>query len=168
MRHFPSRALYLVLCLFACHFLATSSAFGQTSDPQATPTPTPDATATPAIDPTTATDDQNPPLPPDPNATADQDRIDLLMDTDSPDLPDFAKGTIDTEDYLRMRNAHNRRLRGLMDPAFAPWRRNGAIYVTQQREKQIQDAAASGSGDPGFVGPVTPSAPAPAIPASLL
>src|SRR5215467_2012806 len=148
MRHFPSRALYLVLCSFACLFLVTSSAFGQTSDPQATPTPAPDATAAPSVDPTTATDDQNPPLPPDPNATADPDRIDLLLDTDSPDLPDFAKGTIDTEDYLRMRNSHNRRLRGLMDPSFAPWRRNGAIYTTQQRERQLQDAVATGSGDP--------------------
>src|SRR5262249_42606993 len=146
----------------------TSSAVGQTSDPQVTPTPAPDASATPPADPTTATDDQNPPVPPDPNAVADPDRIDLVSDTDSPDVPDFARGTIDTEDYLRLRNAKNRRLRGLMDLDFAPWRRNGAIYTTQQKEKQLQDAAASGSGDPGFVGPVTPNAPAPALPASLL
>jgi allophanate hydrolase subunit 2 len=42
---------------------------------------------------------------------------------------------------------HNRRLRGLMDPAFQPGLRNGAIYTMQHREQQIQDAAASGSGD---------------------
>src|SRR5262249_19864024 len=111
MRHLPSRALYLVLCLFACLFLVTSSTFVQTSDPQASPIPTSDARATPSTDPTTATDDQNPPVPPDPNAVADPDRIDLVTDTDSPDVSDFAKGTIDTEDYLRMRNAHHRWLR---------------------------------------------------------
>ena len=67
-----------------------------------------------------------------------------------------------------MRNAHNRRLRGLMDPSFQPWRRNGAIYMTQQREQQLQDAVATGSGDPAFVGPLAPNASAPIIPASLL
>ena len=124
MRQPLPRALYMLLSLFLGIFLATS-AFGQTSDPQA-PAPDPAAGA--------ATDDPNAAAPADPNAAAtaptDQDRIDLVSDTDSADLPSFFKGLIDTEDYLRMRNAHNRRLRGLMDPSFQPWRRNGAIYST--------------------------------------
>ena len=162
MRKPLPRALYMILSLFVCIFLVTS-AFGQTPDPQATPTP--DPAASPAPDPGTATDD--------PNAAAtasstDQDRIDLVTDTDSADLPSFFKGLIDTEDYLRMRNAHNRRLRGLMDPNFQPWRRNGAIYTTQQREQQLQDAVATGSGDPAFVGPLAPNTFAPVIPASLV
>jgi hypothetical protein len=158
MRKPLPRLLYMVLSLFICIFFATS-AFGQTPDPQATPA------ASSASDQGAATDD--------PNAAAaasptDQDRIDLVGDTDSADLPSFFKGLIDTEDYLRMRNAHNRRLRGLMDPSFQPWRRNGAIYTTQQREQQLQDAVATGSGDPAFVGPLAPNTSAPIIPASLL
>ncbi|HZD95820.1 MAG TPA: hypothetical protein VE133_16285, partial [Candidatus Sulfotelmatobacter sp.] len=163
MRHTPSRAFYVVVCLFVS-LLFAASAFGQAPDPQATPTPA----ASPTPDPTTATDDQGATTPGDPSAAADPDRIDLVHDTDSADLPEFFKGQMDTEDYLRLRNAHNRRLRGLMDPAFDPSRRNGAIYRTQQKEKQLQDAAAAGTGDPGFVGPVGPDAPAPALPASLL
>jgi hypothetical protein len=170
MRKPLPRALYMILSLFICIFLVTS-AFGQTPDPQATPTP--DPAASPAPDPGTATDDPNAAAPADPNAAAtasstDQDRIDLVTDTDSADLPSFFKGLIDTEDYLRMRNAHNRRLRGLMDPNFQPWRRNGAIYTTQQREQQLQDAVATGSGDPAFVGPLAPNTFAPVIPASLV
>src|SRR4029077_8086662 len=170
MRKPLPRALYMIMSLFICIFFVTS-AFGQTPDPQAAPTP--DPAASPAPDPGTATDDPNSAAPPDPNAAAtasstDQDRIDLVSDTDSADLPSFFKGLIDTEDYLRMRNAHNRRLRGLMDPSFQPWRRNGAIYSTQQREQQLQDAVATGSGDPAFVGPLTPNTSAPIIPASLL
>lgn len=162
MRQPLPRALYLVLSLFICLFFVTS-ALGQTTAPQATPTP--DPAATPAPDPGAATDD--------PNAAAtasstDPDRIDLVSDTDSPDLPSFFKGLIDTEDYLRMRNAHVRRLRGLMDPNFQPWRRNGAINRTQQREQQLQDAVATGSGDPAFIGPLAPNASAPIIPASLI
>jgi hypothetical protein len=164
MRKPLPRLLYIVLSLFICIFFATS-AFGQTPDPQATPA------ASSASDQGAATDD--PAAATDPNAAAaasptDQDRIDLLSDTDSADLPSFFKGLIDTEDYLRMRNAHNRRLRGLMDPSFQPWRRNGAIYSTQQREQQLQDAVATGSGDPAFVGPLAPNTSAPIIPASLL
>jgi len=155
MRHTLPRAMYLVLC-FVLYLLLGSSAIAQSPDPSPTP------------DPTTTTDDQN---AADPNAAAspaDQDRIDMVKDTDSVDLPDFFKGLIDTEEYLRMRNAHNRRLRGLMDSTFAPWRRNGAINNMQQREQQLHEAAASGTGDPGFTGPTGPNAPAPAIPASLL
>jgi hypothetical protein len=164
MRKPLPRLLYIVLSLFICIFFATS-AFGQAPDPQATPA------ASSASDQGAATDD--PAAATDPNAAAaasptDQDRIDLLSDTDSADLPSFFKGLIDTEDYLRMRNAHNRRLRGLMDPSFQPWRRNGAIYSTQQREQQLQDAVATGSGDPAFVGPLAPNTSAPIIPASLL
>src|SRR6476620_12767365 len=133
MRKPSLRALYIALSLFICLLFATS-AFGQAPDPQATPTP--DPSTTPAPDPGAATDDPNAAAaaPADPT---DQDRIDLVSDTDSADLPSFFKGLIDTEDYLRMRNAHNRRLRGLMDPSFQPWRRNGAIYTTQQREQQL-------------------------------
>ncbi len=164
MRKPLPRLLYIVVSLFICIFFATS-AFGQTPDPQATPA------ASSASDQGAATDDPN--AATDPNAAAaasptDQDRIDLVSDTDSADLPSFFKGLIDTEDYLRMRNAHNRRLRGLMDPSFQPWRRNGAIYSTQQREQQLQDAVATGSGDPAFVGPLAPNTSAPIIPASLL
>ena len=166
MRKLPPRALYIALSLFLCLLFATS-AFGQAPDPQ--PTATPDPSATPAPDPGAATDDpnarSNAAAPADPT---NQDRIDLVSDTDSPDLPAFFKGSIDTEQYLRMRNAHNRRLRGLMDPAFQPGLRNGAIYVMQNREQQLQDAAASGNGDPAFVGPTGPNAAAPIIPASLL
>jgi hypothetical protein len=163
MRKPLPRALYMVLSLFIFLFFATF-AFGQTPDPQATPA------ASSASDPGAATDDA---AAPDANAPAtasptDQDRIDLVSDTDSADLPSFFKGLIDTEDYLRMRNAHNRRLRGLMDPSFQPWRRNGAIYSTQQREQQLQDAVATGTGDPAFVGPLAPNTSAPIIPASLI
>jgi hypothetical protein len=170
MRQPLPRALYVVLSLFLCIFLI-SSASGQTPDPQASPTP--DPAASPAPVPGAATDDPSAAAPADPNAAAtasptDQDRIDLLSDTDSADLPPFLNGLIDTEDYLRMRNAHNRRLRGLMDPNFQPWRRNGAIYTTQQREQQLQDAVATGSGDPAFIGPLAPNTFAPIIPASLL
>jgi hypothetical protein len=158
--------LYLVLSLFLCIFVVTT-AFGQTPDPQASPTPDPAASS--ASNPGAATDDPNAAAPADPNAAAtDQDRIDLVTDTDSADLPSFFKGLIDTEDYLRMRNAHNRRLRGLMDPNFQPWRRNGAIYATHQREQQLQDAVATGTGDPAFIGPLAPNTFAPIIPASLL
>ena len=164
MRQPLPRALYVVLSLFLCFFVVTS-AFGQTPDPQA---PAPDPAASPAPDPGAATDDPSQAAPADPNAAAtasptDQDRIDLVSDTDSADLPSFFKGLIDTEDYLRMRNAHNRRLRGLMDPSFQPWRRNGAIYTTQQRERQLQDAVATGSGDPAFIGPQAPNSFAPII-----
>jgi hypothetical protein len=103
MRKPLPRLLYTVLSLFICIFFATS-AFGQTPDPQA-PAPDPAASSTP--DPGAATDDPN---AADPNATAsptDQDRIDLVSDTDSADLPSFFKGLIDTEDYLRMRNANS-------------------------------------------------------------
>lgn len=161
MRKLSPRALHVALPLCLCLFFATS-AFGQ--DPQAPPTPDPTATSNPGAatdDPNTATADQD-------AAPTDPDRLALDSDTDSADIPEFAKGTVDAEQYLRMRNAHNRRLRGLMDPAFEPSRRNGAIYVMRNREKQIQDAAASGSGDPAFVGPTGPNAPAPALPASLL
>jgi hypothetical protein len=158
MRKPLPRLLYMVLSLFICIFFATS-AFGQTPDPQATPA------ASSASDQGAATDDPNADAAASPT---DQDRIDLVSDTDSADLPSFFKGLIDTEDYLRMRNAHNRRLRGLMDPSFQPWRRNGAIYSTQQREQQLQDAVATGSGDPAFVGPLAPNTSAPIIPASLL
>ncbi len=165
MRITPSRVLYATL-LSAVFFLA-STAFAQ--DPQPTPTPTPDVSAspTPTPDPTAANDDANPALP---AANPEQDRIDLDADTDSADLPSFLKGSIDTEDYLRMRNAHNRRLRGLMDPQYAPWRRNGAIGAMRWSERQLQQAASQGPSipDPNFVGPVSPQAPAPSLPASLL
>src|SRR5882672_1083373 len=161
----PPRALHMALSLCVCLFVATS-AFGQAPDPQPTATPDPAASSASGA----ATDDPN--AVADPNAAAtssmEPDRIDMDNDNDSADVPDFARGTIDPEQYLRMRNAHTRRLRGLMDPAFQPDRRNGAIYVMQNREKQIQDAAANGTGDPNFVGPTTPDAPAPALPASLL
>ena len=161
MRHLPPR-VYLSLLVLICLLFATS-AFGQAPDPQATPTP-----AAPAPDPAgAATDDQT--APSDPAATAplpDPDKIDLDNDTDSADLPPFARGTIDPEQYLRLRNAHNRRLRGLMDPAFQLERRNGAIGVMRNREQQLQDAATTGT-DPGFMGPINPNAPI-SIPASLL
>src|SRR5580765_3752618 len=166
MRKLFPRALHIVLPLFLCLFFA-ASAFGQAPDPQATPTPDPTASSSPTPDPGAATDDQSATTA-DPNAAPEPDRIDLDNDTDSADIPAFARGSVDPEQYLRMRNAHNRRLRGLMDPAFQPDRRNGAIWVMQNREKQIQDAAANGTGDPNFVGPITPDAPAPALPASLL
>jgi hypothetical protein len=166
MRTTLSRVLYATL-LFAVFFTLASTGYAQ--DPQPTPTPTPDVSAspTPTPDPTAATDDANPAPP---AATPEQDRLDLDADTDSADLPSFFKGSIDTEDYLRMRNAHNRRLRGLMDREYAPWRRNGAIDATRIRERQLRDAAAQGSAipDPNFVGPVSASVPAPSLPASLL
>jgi hypothetical protein len=167
MRHTPSsRMLSLVLCLLGCLFFA-ASAFAQAPDAQATPTP--DATATPAPDPGTATDDSAAASASDPNAPpANPVPMDMLTDTDSADVPPFLQGQIDTEQYLRMRNAHTRRLRGLMDPMFQPWRRNHAIQATQQREQQLQDAVATGGGDPAFVGPTGPAALAPIIPASLL
>jgi len=146
--------------LFAVLSFCAASAFAQ--DPQA-PTPSP----TPATDPTTATDDANPALPPD---AALQDRLDLDADTDSADLPAFFKGSIDTEDYLRMRNAHIRRLRGLMDREFSPWRRNGAIADARAREQQLRQAASQNAAipDPNFVGPTSPQAFGSLLPSSLL
>jgi hypothetical protein len=158
MRHLPPRVLYLALFAFICLLFATS-ALGQAPDPQASPTP-----AAPSPDPAgAATDDQNAPSDP---ATPPAPTPDSLDETDSPDVPDFARGNIDPELYLRLRNAHNRRLRGLMDPAFQPERRNGAIWVMQNREQQLQDAATTGT-DPGFMGPIDPNSPI-SIPASLL
>ncbi|HET9836971.1 MAG TPA: MBG domain-containing protein [Candidatus Angelobacter sp.] len=159
MRHMFPRAVYFVVLLFALILFASSS-FGQTPDASATPTPTP--AASPVSDPTTASED---PTISDP---AQQDRIDMVADTESADVPDFFRGLIDTEDYLRLRNSHIRRLRGLMDPLFQPWRRNHAIETTQQREQQMQVAASTGTSDPGFVGPTGPTAQAPTVPASLL
>jgi hypothetical protein len=162
MRKLSPRVLFTALSLFLCLLFATS-AFAQA--PDATPTPDPSASPTPPAG--AATDDQSA-TPADPNAAPEPDRIDMDNDTDSADIPAFARGTVDAEFYLRMRNAHNRRLRGLMDPAFQPELRNGAIHVMQNRERQIQDSVANGSGDPNFVGPTTPSAQAPVLPASLL
>ncbi|HEY7403761.1 MAG TPA: MBG domain-containing protein [Candidatus Angelobacter sp.] len=160
MRNASLRAWHAAV-LFAVLFFCAASTFAQ--DPQASPTPSP----TPATDPTTATDDANPALPPD---AALQDRLDLDADTDSADLPAFFKGSIDTEDYLRMRNAHIRRLRGLMDREFSPWRRNGAIADARAREQQLRQAASQNTAipDPNFVGPTSPQSPGPLLPASLL
>ena len=131
MRNASLRAWHAAV-LFAVLSFCAASAFAQ--DPQASPTPSP----APATDPTTATDDANPAPAPD---AALPDRLDLDTDTDSADLPAFFKGSIDTEDYLRMRNAHIRRLRGLMDREFSPRRRNGAISDVRVREQQLKQAA---------------------------
>lgn len=156
MRNASLRAWHAAV-LFAVLSFCAASAFAQ--DPQ--------ASSTPATDPTTATDDANPAPPPD---AALPDRLDLDTDTDSADLPAFFKGSIDTEDYLRMRNAHIRRLRGLMDREFSPWRRNGAISDARAREQQMRQAASQNTAipDPSFVGPTGPQAQAPLLPASLL
>ena len=158
MRNASLRAWHAAV-LFAVLSFCAVFAFAQ--DPQSSPTPSP------ATDPTTATDDANPALPPD---AALPDRLDLDTDTDSADLPAFFKGSIDTEDYLRMRNAHIRRLRGLMDREFSPWRRNGAISDVRAREQQLRQAASQNTAipDPNFVGPTTPQASSSLLPASLL
>ncbi|HEY2914847.1 MAG TPA: hypothetical protein VGK21_15895, partial [Candidatus Angelobacter sp.] len=159
MRNASLRAWHAAV-LFAVLSFCASSAFAQ--DPQASPAPSP----APATDPTTATDDANPVPPPD---AASPDRLDLDTDTDSADLPAFFKGSIDTEDYLRMRNAHIRRLRGLMDKEYSPSRRNGAISDARAREQQLRQAAqGAGIPDPNFVGPTTPQASSSLLPASLL
>jgi MBG domain (YGX type)/Bacterial Ig-like domain (group 3) len=155
MRNASLRAWHAAL-LFAVLSFCAASAFAQ--DPQASPTP--------ATDPTTATDDANPAPAPD---AALPDRLDMDTDTDSADLPAFFKGSIDTEDYLRMRNAHIRRLRGLMDKEYSPSRRNGAISAARAREQQLRQAAQSaGIPDPNFVGPTGPQASSSLLPASLL
>src|SRR5947208_7822186 len=147
MCRYSSRAICAVLIAFC---LLPAASLAQTPDPQQ-----------PAPDPNAGTQITTP---------LDPDRLALDADTDSPDLPDFVKGSIDTEQYLRMRNQHIRRLRGLMDPEFHQWRRNGAIYQMRQREQQLQDAAASGAADPTTTpaGPISPNAPVLALPASLL
>ena len=117
MRYQPPRVTCAALLLFI-YLLATTS-LAQTQDPQQSTTPDPDATA--------QTD------------TTDPDRLALSGDTDSPDLPGFFLGSIDTEQYLRMRNSHTRRLRGLMDPDFDPARRNGAISDMEQREQELRE-----------------------------
>jgi hypothetical protein len=157
MRNASLRAWHAAV-LFAVLSFCAASAFAQ--DPQTSPSPAP------AADPTTATDDANPVPPPD---AAMPDRLDMDTDTDSADLPAFFKGSIDTEDYLRMRNAHIRRLRGLMDKEYSPWRRNGAISDARAREQQLRQAAqGAGIADPNFVGPTGPQAQSPLLPASLL
>src|SRR5947209_8781237 len=148
MRHKLPRAACAMLLVFV--YLLSTVSFAQTQDPQQTNPPDPDATA------------QTDPV--------DPDRLALSGDTDSPDLPGFFLGSIDTEQYLRMRNSHNRRLRGLMDPDFDPARRNGAIQDMAQREQQLQQAAAAGAPDPTTTptGPIAPNSPVTPLPASIL
>src|SRR5437588_10766687 len=152
MCRYSSRAIRAALIAFC--FFSTAS-FAQTPDPQQS------APQQPAPDPNAGTQITTP---------VDPDRAALNADTDSPDLPGFFQGSIDTEQYLRMRNQHIRRLRGLMDPEFHQWRRNGAIYQMRQREQQLQDAAASGAPDPtttpaGPLAPNGPNAPTQTLPA---
>src|SRR5437016_4508422 len=91
------RALYLAS--FFCFFLCSLQSSAQSQDPK-----------------------------PDPNAAAPASPVlDANDDSDSPDVPVFLKGLVNTEQYLKLRNEHIRRLRGLADSDFHPARRNGAI-----------------------------------------
>lgn len=148
MRHSLPRAACAILLLFV--YLLSTVSIAQTQDPQQTNTPDPDAAGQ--------------------TTPADPDRLALDVDTDSPDLPGFLLGSIDTEQYLRLRNSHNRRLRGLMDPDFDPARRNAAIQQMTQQEQQLQQAAATGAPDPTTTptGPINPNAPVTPLPASIL
>src|SRR5205807_8986966 len=97
MRGCVSQGLYGVL--FCCLFLFSAQSFGQNQDQNQNPKP--DASTAAPSAPTLDADD----------------------DTDSPDAPVFLKGLINTEQYLKLRNEHIRRLRGVADNDFHPARR---------------------------------------------
>src|SRR5205085_3053938 len=105
--------------------------------------------------------------------------LDTDDDSDSPDVPSFLRGLMDTDQYLKMRNEHMRRLRGTADGDFHPDRRNGAIRRMREMERQMHETGASGSsggqapadaGSNGQNAPAVPSqnGPVQSLPASLL
>src|SRR5260221_8451374 len=105
-------------------FLLQTVSLAQNPDPQATPQPVPQRNDD--------VEEKNPPaLAADPATGPIISVID--SDMDSPDLPAFAVGLIDAEEYLRMRDQHTRFLRGLMDKHFDPRARGQAIH--QMREQ---------------------------------
>src|SRR5260221_13756973 len=101
-RTFFHRAILALLL----SFLLQTLSFAQTPDPQVTPPP-----AAPRND---DVEEKNPPAPSTDPATGPIISV-IDGETDSPDLPAFALGLIDAEEYLKMRDQHNRFLRGLVD-----------------------------------------------------
>ena len=87
----------------------------------------------------------------------------LVGESDTPDIPDFARGLIDTETYLRLRDEHIRLMRGQLDRLFDPRSRNQAIQDMREQERQLKQAiqqkqnggnsGPGGPGTPGFSGP---------------
>ena len=150
MRSSILRGLYgLLLCSF---FLFSTQSFGQSQgqDPNQNPKPDPNAAT-----------------PPPPTLDADDD-------TDSPDVPVFLKGLIGTDEYLKLRNEHIRRLRGTMDNDFHPTRRNRAIQRMREMERQMRESGSTNTPPAGAApnspnSPAAPSqnGPAQALPASL-
>jgi hypothetical protein len=118
--------------------------------------------------------DQNPkPAPPPRNddieekqaPSADQTAVtapapeSLASENETPDVPDFARGLIDTETYLRLRNEQIRWLRGMMDRSYDPRSRNQAIRDMREQERQLriaieqkQNGGPSGPGGTGISG----------------
>ncbi len=105
--------------------------------------------------------------------------LDTDDDSDSPDVPSFLRGLMDTDQYLKMRNEHMRRLRGTADGDFRPERRNGAIHTMRDMERRMHEAGTGGTAgglaptDTGANGQNAPAAPsqngpAQSLPASLL
>jgi hypothetical protein len=64
----------------------------------------------------------------------------LNAESDTPDVPDFARGLIDTETYLRLRNEQIRLMRGQMDRLYDPRSRNQAIRDMRDAERQLRQA----------------------------
>src|SRR5205814_7280605 len=138
-------------------FIFSAQSFGQNQNQDQNQNPKPDANAAPSAT-----------APATPALDADDD-------TDSPDVPIFLKGLIDTDQYLKMRNEHIRRLRGVADNDFHPARRNGAIHQMREMERHMREGAASsetpvGATVNGQNGPALPgqNGPALSLPASLV
>src|SRR5215467_5590263 len=112
-------AFVAVLCLFQISSLAQSS----------NPTPPP-----PRNDDVEEkrTDQTDPPAP--------DGIVTLSGESDTPDLPGIAVGSVDSETYLRMRDQHIRFLRGLMDKLFDPRARGQAIRNMKDQERRLRDS----------------------------
>src|SRR5258708_23601355 len=115
-------------------FLLQTFSLAQNPDPQATPQPQPqrnddveEKKPAPAADPATG------PI------------ISVIDSDDSPDLPAFALGLIDAEEYLRMRDQHTRFLRGLMDKHFDPRARGEAIHQMREQERSLRESRTRGN-----------------------
>src|SRR5215831_1760742 len=70
-------------------------------------------------------------------------------DEDSPDIPRIARGHISEGEYLRLRDQHLGRLRGVDDLARNPQARSQAIRKMENQEKNFQRQRAASAGPSG-------------------